>query len=233
MRDAGTVRGDVGDGCDAVGVRRRRRRYECDRRCYRDDADAYPHGQRRLFVARAPGLGRRSAARMVSVPRYAAGDLEPGGLHHGRRLYRCADRHRPRTAERSVLHLSDVDQGRERLLRVGIECRLRLAVRARPDRPAAVRDRVVRGRTRVGRRHRPWRGNPRDRYDVEQPAHRERNHRRRRYRRAYHRIRSRHVRHRARVPRFGRCRYAGRDRRQGRFHPATRLVTLRREDHRR
>ena len=118
-------------------------------------------------------IGCGADARMVSVPRDAAGQRSI------RRPIRRVDAYidaltataRSQRRDR-YLHLSDLDRGGERLLRLGLERRLRRPAGARRDGAAAVRRRGVRGRAGARRRDRPRHRDPRDRHQRRRPARR-------------------------------------------------------------
>ena len=101
------------------------------------DANPTPTPDHRgLLAARAAGLGRGAIARMVSVSRAVAGHARSVGLCHGRRLYRCADRHRAGAVEGPLLHLPDLDRRGECVLQFGLERGLRDPLVLRFRRPA-------------------------------------------------------------------------------------------------
>ena len=126
---------------------------------------------RRLFAARAAGLGRGAIARMVPVSRTVAGHARSFGLCDGQCLYRCADRHRAGAVQGSLLHLSDLDRRGECILQLGVERWLRHPLVVRFGGRPVVRRRSLRGRPGARRRDRSRHRNTGDRHQRDDDAH--------------------------------------------------------------
>ena len=190
---------------------------------------------RRLRPARCSTgkLGRGAAARMVSVPRDTAGDARSGALWNRAGLYRRADRDRPQPAARPLLHLHHLDRRRERLFRYRLERRLRRSPVDRRGGAAGVHRRGVRGRAGAGGGDRSRRGDPGDRHQQREPAHRRFDHRRGRHGGRDQRARAEHRGNDAAAS-DPRCRRDARaQRHQGQLYADAGLLALRRADRQR